>query len=78
MMYDIIRLSNKFVGPMYRLKANMRALAEGHRVEPIRFRDGDFWHDFAKEFNALAARVQPSRESAEENETESQPAGYRG
>jgi hypothetical protein len=55
---DIIRLSNRFAGPMVRLRRAMRELARGEHVEPIRFRDDDFWHDFAEEFNAVAARVQ--------------------
>ncbi|OHB67119.1 MAG: hypothetical protein A2V70_11860 [Planctomycetes bacterium RBG_13_63_9] len=55
---DVIRLSNRFVGPMLRLRRSMRQLARGEHVEPIRFRDGDFWQGFADEFNALAARVQ--------------------
>ena len=55
---DIVRLSNRFTGPMLRLRRSMRELARGEHVEPIRFRDDDFWHDFAEEFNALAARVQ--------------------
>jgi hypothetical protein len=36
----------------------MRALARGEHVEPIEFRRGDFWKEFADEFNAVAARVQ--------------------
>lgn len=55
---DIIRVSNRFAGPMVRLRRSMRDLARGERVEPIKFREGDFWRDFAEEFNALAARVQ--------------------
>jgi len=53
---DVVRLSNRFTGPLLRLRRSMRALARGEQVEPIRFRDNDFWHDFAEEFNALAAR----------------------
>jgi len=61
---DIIRLSNRFTGPLLRLRRGMRELARGERVEPIRFRDGDFWQEFAEEFNALAARIQ-GEETAE-------------
>lgn len=57
---DIIRLSNRFVGPFLRLRRAMRALARGERVRPLQFRRGDFWCEFADEFNALAARVQSS------------------
>ncbi|GAB6164012.1 hypothetical protein JCM19992_00120 [Thermostilla marina] len=55
---DIIRVSNRFTGPMIRLRRAMRAVAEGHPARPIRFRDEDFWQDFAEEFNAVLYRVQ--------------------
>jgi len=72
---DIIRLSNRFAGPMIRLRRSMRELARGEHVQPIKFREGDFWHDFAQEFNALVARVQgenappePEQQRQEEQE----------
>ncbi len=55
---DIIRLSNRFTGPLLRLRRSMRELARGEHVEPIEFRDNDFWHDIATEFNAVLHRVQ--------------------
>jgi hypothetical protein len=55
---DVLRLSNRFVGPVLRLRRSMRQLARGESVEPLDFRNGDFWHDFADEFNAVVARVQ--------------------
>jgi len=58
LILDVIRLSNRFAGPLVRLRRSMRALTRGEHVEPIQFRDNDFWHDFAEEFNAVAARVQ--------------------
>lgn len=54
---DIVRLSNRFAGPMLRLRRSMRDLARGEHVQPIRFRDGDFWQDFAEDFNSVIARV---------------------
>ena len=55
---DVVRFSNRFAGPLVRLRRAMRALAHGEAVQPIEFRDADFWQDFAREFNAVAARVQ--------------------
>jgi len=55
---DIIRLSNRFAGPMVRMRHAMRELARGEHVAPIHFREGDFWHDFAVEFNEMAGAVQ--------------------
>ena len=55
---DMMRLSNRFCGPMLRLRRYMRQLARGEYVEPIEFRGGDFWCNLAQEFNAVAMRVQ--------------------
>jgi hypothetical protein len=55
---DIVRLSNRFAGPMLRLRRAMGELAQGRHVEPVEFRDDDYWHDFAEQFNAVARRVE--------------------
>ena len=64
-LVDIIRVSNRFAGPVYRLRRAMRQLAQGEEFQPIHFRDNDFWQDFANEFNALAQQHQQLREQAE-------------
>jgi hypothetical protein len=70
---DIVRFSNRFVGPLLRLRRSMRRLAHGEYVAPIRFRNTDYWQEFADEFNAVLARVQgppaaEGHESAAEKE----------
>ncbi len=55
---DILGFSNRFVGPMLRLRRSMHELALGEQVEPLEFREGDFWPEFADEFNALARRME--------------------
>ncbi len=50
---DVIRTSHRFAGPVYRLKSEMKKMADGEEVAPIRFRKGDHWHDLAEEFNRL-------------------------
>lgn len=57
---DIIRFSNRFVGPILRLKRSMGRLARGEEVEPLEFREGDFWQEFAADFNAIRLRLQLS------------------
>jgi hypothetical protein len=57
-IYDILRMSNRFCGPLFRLRRSLRALARGEHVDPISFRDGDFWPEIAQEFNALLACLQ--------------------
>ena len=57
MDFDIVRLSNRFVGPLLRLRRSLKALARGEEVAPLAFREGDFWQEFAQEFNTLADRM---------------------
>lgn len=55
---DSLRMSNRFAGPMVRLRRAMRRLAEGENVQPINFRGNDFWSEFADDFNRMLARQQ--------------------
>ena len=55
---DTIRFSNRFVGPIARLRRYMRELASGEQVNSLAFRDNDFWADVADEFNTVAQLVQ--------------------
>ena len=56
-LMDSVRTSNRFAGPMFRLRRSMKALARGESVTPVHFRDEDFWRDMAEDFNAIAARM---------------------
>ncbi len=68
---DMIRVSNRFAGPMTRLRQSMRALAKGRSVPPIEFRKDDFWYEFAEEFNAVARQVEEFRERERQQAEES-------
>ena len=74
-MIDIVRVSNRFAGPLLRLRRLMRDLAAGKPVEPIHFRNNDFWQEIAEEFNAVAARVQGSSASPTPEEEEPELVG---
>jgi hypothetical protein len=39
-------------------------LARGEEVAPLEFREGDFWQDFAREFNAVASRLNKLNQAA--------------
>ncbi len=65
-MFDVVAVSNRFVGPLLRMRRSMRNLAAGEPVEPIHFREKDYWQEVAQEFNLVVARVQElERELAE-------------
>lgn len=57
-LFDLVRVSNRFVGPMFRLRGLMEKAASGEPVGPIRFRDGDVWEEFATAFNNMNDRLQ--------------------
>ena len=57
-VYDLLRFTNRFAGPMYRLKGAMKQLADGNHVEPISLREGDFWQEYANDFNRVLRRLQ--------------------
>jgi len=72
-MYDSIKVTNRFAGPMYRLKVTIRALASGAPFHGLHFRVGDYWQDVAKDFNTMMARIGAEKPCASQNE-ETSPA----
>lgn len=56
-VFDVVKMSNRFVGPVYRIRNAMQKVAAGENVRPVRFRDGDMWQDLATDFNAVLARL---------------------
>jgi hypothetical protein len=56
-VYDVLRLSHRFAGPIYRLHGALDELTEGQTVRPLNFRGDDFWPDLAIKYNAVAARL---------------------
>jgi len=57
---DTIKLSHRFAGPIFSLRRAMRDVAAGQPPRKLQFRDGDFWHDLADDYNAMIARLAPS------------------
>jgi hypothetical protein len=55
--YDLMKLTNRFAGPVYRVRLTLEQLARGDTIRPVRFRDGDFWCELAPKLNVLAARL---------------------
>lgn len=59
---DTIRFSNRFVGPIVRLRRCLRELGSEKSVPKLAFRDNDFWADVADEFNTVSQLVTRQRE----------------
>jgi hypothetical protein len=60
-VYDSMKLSNRFVGPILRLRESISSLANGDEVKELRFRDNDFWRELSDDFNVVAKRFQESK-----------------
>lgn len=61
---DTIKLSNRFVGPIQRIRVSMRAVAQGEPAEPVSFRAGDFWQEIAEEYNVILEKLSAAQEAA--------------
>jgi hypothetical protein len=51
--YDMLKLTNRFAGPIFSLRREMQRLAIGQSERRLSFRDGDYWTEMADEFNVL-------------------------
>jgi hypothetical protein len=78
LILDVIRISHRFVGPLYRLRTSLRDMAEGKQVAAVKFRAHDFWFELAEDFNRAVARVRQdaaaSRATSETRADTTQPA----
>lgn len=55
-LYDTLKLSHRFAGPIVRLRGGLRDWADGKDVQPISLRKHDFWSELADEFNRAIER----------------------
>ena len=56
-IYDVVRLSNLFVGPVYRLRKHFTALRNDIACAPLNFREDDYWRDLAAPINDMQAEI---------------------
>ncbi len=64
-MLDTIRFSNRFVGPIVRLRRHIRELGVQKNTDHCTFRDNDFWTEVAGEYNNVADLVRRQEEEIE-------------
>lgn len=56
-IFDIVRLSNRFVGPVYRLRMHLAQLRKNPHTYPLNFRDDDYWQQLAEPINELQRKL---------------------
>ena len=60
-VYDTVKLSNRYVGPVLRLRESISDLAQGKPVAELKFRENDFWREIAEDFNVVAKNLHDSK-----------------
>jgi hypothetical protein len=55
-LYDMIKFSNRFAGPLYRFRRTMEAMIAGKPVTPVKIRKRDLHRDWLPTFNALIGK----------------------
>ncbi len=76
-IYDMLRLSNRFAGPIFRMRRTLRNVAANGAIENVQLRDGDYWGDFAEELNAALALLDSQRQTDEADRTADAALGTR-
>ncbi len=56
-IYDVVRLSNMFAGPVYRLRKHFAELRNDIACAPFTTREDDYWRDLAAPINDMQAEI---------------------
>lgn len=74
-LLDTVRFSNRFVGPVGRLRRYLRQLGEDGTTERLSFRGDDFWTEMAEEFNVVAQTIEEQQQEIERLKSALQTGG---
>jgi methyl-accepting chemotaxis protein len=55
-VWDTLKLTNRFAGPIHRLRVALADASSGNAVTPLQFRTNDFWKEIAHNFNTVMER----------------------
>jgi hypothetical protein len=61
---DTIKLTNRFAGPITRLRRTLAQIADGQTPKSLEFRDSDFWRSMANDLNRALSRIPAPRTEA--------------
>lgn len=55
--WDMLNFSNRFAGPVFRMRRVLREVARGGAIEHVQLRRGDYWHGLADDLNAALKQL---------------------
>ena len=56
-LIDVLRVSNRFVGPIHQVRNTLRRLAANEPADPVMLRKDDFWQELAFYTNQVAVKM---------------------
>ena len=56
--FDLLNFSNRFVGPVYRIRKVVQQLADGEETSEIHFRKKDFYRELENDLNRIREKIQ--------------------
>jgi signal transduction histidine kinase len=57
-LFDFLKFSNRFVGPIHRMRQELNRFSQGERMRKITFREQDFWTDLSVGLNKMTQRIE--------------------
>lgn len=69
-VWDTLKLTNRFAGPIMRLRSALSDASAGRGVKPLHFRNNDFWQEIAQNFNNLLERGHVRQGNTESDDSE--------
>jgi hypothetical protein len=67
-LLDVLKLSHRWVGPLFRLRSSLKAISRGEPIQPIKFRENDFWQGLADDVNVLTEELNHLRATPRSDE----------
>ena len=61
-VFDIVKMSHRFAGPVYRLKSHLTKVCSGEEKGKLWFREGDYWWELVEPVNNIIARMLSAEE----------------
>lgn len=55
-VWDTLKLTNRFAGPILRLRSTLSDASRGEAVQPLQFRTNDYWQEIATNLNTVLNR----------------------
>ena len=67
-LFDVLKVSNRFVGPIHQIRHTLRQLAAAEPARRVYLRRDDFWQELAHYTNVVADDLEDARHDEEQED----------